>query len=188
MPTLGVLLILHTNYLYASHFNQGTRWYVAGIIFFCSFIVPSLCMGLLKLAGSIGSFQMHSKEERRLPLLITSISLMVTFYIFSTTAALNLPYLINGFLLGTATALVTAAICNYFFKISLHSIGWGGLIALICLLLPTSGRDLRPLLAVAIVMAGLTGSARLFLESHRPFQVYVGYLTGFLSVYLLLNI
>ncbi|MBK8663664.1 MAG: hypothetical protein IPN18_18460 [Ignavibacteriales bacterium] len=48
--------------------------------------------------------------------------------------------------------------------------------------------NLYLLILISIVIAGVVGSARLFLKAHTREQVYSGYLLGFLSQLIAFNI
>jgi membrane-associated phospholipid phosphatase len=61
-------------------------------------------------------------------------------------------------------------------------VGNGGLVALIAYLAFYLKVDLQFYLGVAVIMAGLTGTARIILKAHTPDEVYTGFLTGFAVV------
>ncbi len=46
--------------------------------------------------------------------------------------------------------------------------------------------DLQFYLGVAVVLAGLAGTARIILKAHTPDEVYTGFITGFSIVLLTL--
>ena len=68
---------------------------------------------------------------------------------------------------------------SYFWKISAHLVGWGGLVGLILILSLRFNTDLMLFLILAILSSGFIGFARLKLEAHNPLQVYSGFLLGF---------
>ncbi len=63
-------------------------------------------------------------------------------------------------------------------------IGAGGLVALIAFLAFSLQVDLQFYLGITVLLAGLTGTARIILKAHTPVQVYTGFLTGFSVVML----
>jgi len=67
---------------------------------------------------------------------------------------------------------------NYFWKISLHMLGMGGLTGVFLGFALRIGIDIFPFLAFLIFLSGLVGYARLKVNSHNPPQVYVGYIVG----------
>jgi membrane-associated phospholipid phosphatase len=65
-------------------------------------------------------------------------------------------------------------------------IGIGGLIGSLAGLTILLGIDYRTLIIVGLITAGCIGSSRLILGAHAPYQVYWGFLIGFLSEFCLL--
>jgi len=57
-------------------------------------------------------------------------------------------------------------------------IGIGGLIGLIAYLIFYLQVNLELYLALAILVAGMTGTARMMLDAHKPSEVYIGFLVG----------
>jgi membrane-associated phospholipid phosphatase len=79
-------------------------------------------------------------------------------------------------------------VINFWWKISLHSVGAGAIISLVIIL---SLKMLTPLewyLIPAIIAGGLVLSSRLRLNLHNPQQVWIGLSAGFfgLSLFMLL--
>jgi hypothetical protein len=92
--------------------------------------------------------------------------------------------LIFFMLAGAGIAAFVAFFVNIFTKISLHSLGAGGLVGLTLAMVRYSTYDLRIILVVILIITGLTGSARLVLKAHTPTQVFLGYFAGFLGQFL----
>jgi hypothetical protein len=90
--------------------------------------------------------------------------------------------------LGAAAALALAIIINLKWKISIHMIGIGALIGTFFGLSTFLLVDLRISIIVFLLIAGLLGSARLTLGSHKPSQIYAGLVLGFLCEYFILSI
>ena len=64
------------------------------------------------------------------------------------------------------------------YKISIHMVGAGGLVALIGFLAFYLKVDLQFYLGIAVVLAGLAGTARIFLKAHTPDEVYTGFFSN----------
>ena len=79
---------------------------------------------------------------------------------------------------------------NLWWKISAHSAGFGGIIALL-LFMQTDGVQAFNLIWITcavILLAGLVGSARLYLERHTLGQVAVGFLNGYFCVKIIITL
>lgn len=124
--------------------------------------------------------------KHRMAFLWIVILVIATFVLWSLyKGTFMLEY--KAVLLGLFVVYI-ATIITYFWKISLHMIGLGGLLAYILLLLFVRGlqyglpSEIDILLSSVILLSGIVGSARLYLCAHTPAQVYVGYIVGFLLV------
>jgi hypothetical protein len=75
--------------------------------------------------------------------------------------------------------ILGAAIITFFWKISVHSLGIGGIVGILLIIssmVPES--PVNYLLLAAILISGIVLSARLKLQAHTQAQVYVGFLLG----------
>ena len=174
MPTLAVFYLTWTN-----PFLFNNSWYLILITAINTFVFPVLATLLMRATGLIQSLELKTRNER----IAVFIAVMV-FYTWSVVLFYRLegyPETIGDIAFG-ATAGLTFAFLNIIFdnKISLHTIGVGGLaaIALFSAHIATHRTDWA--FALVIVVAGLIGSSRLILNAHTPRQVLHGYLTGFL--------
>jgi membrane-associated phospholipid phosphatase len=69
---------------------------------------------------------------------------------------------------------------TYYWKISMHMTGIGGLCGAFLLLGIVWPVDLRLILAGLFFIAGIVGSSRLVLQVHTPAQVAAGFIAGLL--------
>jgi hypothetical protein len=81
-----------------------------------------------------------------------------------------------GFFLGASLTLV----CNSFYKISLHAIGAGMLCGLTLGIFIYSGGWGIGLVLIAFFIAALIITARRLVSDHSPFELYSGFMLGFL--------
>ena len=84
-------------------------------------------------------------------------------------------------LLGASLSVFMSFFFNLFFKIRLHTVGVGNFIAIGLLLALSSGFNLEIPLMLIIIIAGLVGSARIYLKAHRSGEVYSGYMVGIMG-------
>jgi membrane-associated phospholipid phosphatase len=86
-------------------------------------------------------------------------------------------------------AVVSLTVITFFWKMSAHMIGLGGLLGVVLVLgskFPTF-EVVYPLLG-AIILCGLVASSRLLLQAHKPLEVYAGLLAGFMICWLGFNL
>jgi hypothetical protein len=82
------------------------------------------------------------------------------------------------FFLGIFLTTPIALVINNFFKISMHAIGVGGMLAFMIILSFVKSADMSAAVAIALLVAGLVCTARLVLSHHTNKDVYAGLLLG----------
>lgn len=141
--------------------------------------IPMITIFGLRLSGGLKSIHMAELKDRAIPFTITSIYYVLTVYFLSQVDELD-PILWEVLAVITA-AIIILTVVTFFWKMSAHMTGMGGLIAAVLVLglrFPTF-QPLYPLLG-SLLLAGLVGTVRLYLESHRPIEIYVGLIFGFI--------
>src|SRR5512133_94217 len=132
----------------------------------------------------ITSWSISERKERNIPLIIATVLYCTTSFII---LKFPIPLFLKSYIFASAFLSVIVTIINFWWKISLHSVGAGALIGLVLVL---SFKMLTPLdfyLIPAIIVGGLVLSSRLQLNMHSPGQVWIGLFTGFagLSLFML---
>lgn len=82
--------------------------------------------------------------------------------------------------------IVIAWILSFQWKVSIHMIGIGGLTGMLLGLSQVLNAGLTEVILASILISGFLGSARLILKAHNPNQVYVGFLIGFVTEWLVI--
>lgn len=185
LPVYCTLLILYTPTPYAGlpvTFNA----YMLGLVGIFGSLLPLIIIGAFILFGLVSDVSMPTRSERVLPLLATALSMgCAAGYVWSL-----LPSPVLGVILGESAVLFVAAVWSLFWKVSLHAMGAGGLLAVIWSVGAAYGQDCSAGAAVAFVWAGVTAWTRIHEKAHTPWQLLAGYVTGFVvmgvSMYLLL--
>jgi len=127
----------------------------------------------------ITSWTICERKERNIPLIISSVLYGATSFIIFR---FPIPVFLKSFIFASAFLSLMVTTINFWWKISLHSVGVGALIGLVLIL---SLKMLTPLdgyLISAIITGGLVLSSRLKLNLHNPQQVWVGLLSGFFGL------
>ncbi len=141
--------------------------------------IPMVTIFGLRLSGTLKSVHMADLKDRAIPFSVTSIYYTLTVYFLFQKEELD-PILWQVLWI-IALAIVVLTVVTFFWKMSAHMTGLGGLIAVVVVLglkFPTF-HPLYPLLG-SLVLTGLVGTVRLYLEAHKPIEIYVGLLFGFL--------
>jgi hypothetical protein len=138
---------------------------------------PLLAVLLMKGLGFVESIKLENPKDRIIPLIAT---MTFYFWIYLTMSNTNAPFLLKVLLLGSFWSVIAIFMINIFFKISMHTAGAGGAIAMIVALMLYSPVNMVLPLFITIVVAGIIGTARLILSAHSPSQVWLGYIVGFI--------
>jgi hypothetical protein len=156
-------------------------WFLSLIIIFTLGIPVSSVFILLKFKA-VDSIELNHRSERTIPLLIASSSYMALLYFLKPT---NIPPVFLYVLYSATFALLAGLLINMFYKISLHTLGWGALAATLASLSIHLGIPMLAFIVVSILLSGIVGYARLKQNAHNQTQVYVGYLAGVCIVLLI---
>lgn len=175
MPTLAMLLLLQQSAYFVMMLPESFRWSLLALIFGNTFLLPAILIWIMLKKGLISSMQIPERSERTYPFIITALSYIVTYFMLSN---IGLPPVYLLFVLGGAVLIVFAAIVNLFWKISVHMLGIGGLLGGFIGLMLIRQIYSPMLIVILIILGGLTGFARLKLNTHTEAQVYAGFLSG----------
>jgi membrane-associated phospholipid phosphatase len=145
--------------------------------------LPLLMMPLFIQFGVIKNLKMESNKERVLPLTFTLIPYFLSVYFL---VKLPIPFIISAFMLGASLTVASCLIITYWWKISIHLVGIGGLIGFLIAFSIRLYTDVLFFLLISILIAGLLASARLYTKAHKPLQVYLGFMLGFIIMLLVI--
>ena len=147
------------------------------VVFGTSFILPMLFLLVLKKFNVIESLTMEKREERFIPIFAVVIFLFATSRFFNGIPTLAL---YNFYLICNLILCVIVFWINFWWKISMHEIGWGAFTATLFILTTISSKIFLPYFITSIILSGIVGSARLYLKSHSDSQIYAGFAVGFI--------
>lgn len=185
MPVFGILFIFRLSIL--DVVSTGLQTAFTFIVLGINFIIPMLFIILLKHLGIIGDYGLNGQKERTIPYIISALCLGGTAWFMATRGA---PIWVPMFFTGGAVAALINALINLKWKISAHAAGIAGIIALLIRLEKDVAVEpqLFIWLLITIGVAGLLGTARIWLGRHTVWQVLAGYVVGFCSVFFIMFI
>jgi hypothetical protein len=178
MPTLVFGMILF-GVPEATSLPEEFKERIFFLIVLCTLVIPMITIIGLRLSGSVKSLHMPEVSDRRVPFMITSLYfLLTTWFLFQKTEIDPILWLAMAII--SFSVLVLTGI-SFFWKMSAHMTGVGGLLAVILALGNkfSNFEVLYPLLG-ALLLCGVVASSRLLLQAHRPMEIYAGLGAGFL--------
>ena len=180
MPVYGVILAFGLSILAFTGF--GVRLAFTGVVVAFNVAIPAMIVLLLKRIGIVKDVGLNNREERFIPYLVCILCLVGTAIFMKYKMA---PMWLVMFFYGGAAAGVVEVIVNKWWKISVHAAGVAGIVALLLHMLMEDycAPATEVWLIISVALAGLLGSARIWLGRHTLMQVLAGYAVGFCAVF-----
>lgn len=183
-----ILLMIINPYAFGiSSLGEGRSGLLIIIVFLQGALIPGIAISMMSTLGLIPSLTMEDRMGRIGPFIASGILYLWLFINFNRLP--EVPLVFKAAILGCIIALFTAFTINLFSKISLHTIGMGALVGMVIISMLYFGYNnfqigdksysLYSLLFFVVFLAGLVGSARMILLKHEPKDLYGGYLVGF---------
>ena len=164
------------------YISAGQLYAFSTTLLFMLFVLPLLFALLYWIYAKIVRQEFSEKQQRLALLFSTSVVYFFTSY---NLIAHNSYSLICAYILACGLLTALGFCITIFWKISLHAIGVGGFLALILQLSLHAHFFAYLLIPLAVTIAGLVLSARLYLQAHTPLQVVVGFAIGLGVVFFL---
>lgn len=182
MPSL-VFGLLFFGVPQATSLPEAFKVRIFYLIVCATLLIPVVLMLGLRWSGYVKSLHFEEKSDRRVPFILVTLFYVLTTYFLKEKTELD-PILWQG--MGVITAAVALlTVVTYFWKMSAHLTGIGGVLAVTGILgLYFPSVTVAYLLVATLVLGGGIASSRLYLDAHRPAEVYVGLLVGFVTCWI----
>jgi hypothetical protein len=179
MASYGCSLLLYgiPNTVYDFLTPAETKWRLVIIVFMFSFLFPLLNIYFLYRLKRVPNLMLSNRRDRTFPYLLTAVFYFGLAYLLMDV---NVWPSIKVFIFGAGLAIAITALINFRTKISAHMVGVGGLLGVIVSASYLIRFDMTPYYMLIILLAGLIGMSRMYLEEHTGAQIYSGFLLGFL--------
>ncbi|HOZ82368.1 MAG: hypothetical protein JNK36_02520 [Bacteroidia bacterium] len=181
IPTYLLLILFNSDTYLSYTLSPALQRIILSAVFVLTCLMPFLSSVLLLKKQGVQGLLMEDRQSRTIPYFFTLIYYVACYYFL-----LKLPVssVIKILILAAACCIALAFTINFFWKISIHLIGLGGMAgAFYVLSLLLSSEFILPFV-LSIILAGLTASARLMKNAHSPSQLYFGFIAGFVCEYI----
>jgi hypothetical protein len=182
MPVYGMAIILSAPTLYG-YLPFAVKKLIILIMLVNNVLLPLSLLPFFIHMNIISSWTVSERKERNIPLAITTLLYCTTSYIFFR---FPVPVFLKSFIYASAFLSLVVTMINFRWKISLHSVGAGALMALVIILSIKMYTPLVWCLISSVIAGGLVLSSRLKLNYHNPYQVWFGFFTGFTGLILIM--
>ncbi|MDA7762849.1 phosphatase PAP2 family protein [Crocinitomicaceae bacterium] len=144
-------------------------------------LAPGISFLLMFRRKLISTIEMDERTERVVPLLIVFSYCVILFLLFFLKAPEGvLPKYIYAIPFSGALLSLIFFFINYWTKISLHAAGGGMITGYLCAFSAQQLHFNYLIILSSFLISGLIMSARLALNKHTPFQVYLGWIIAFI--------
>ena len=181
MPTYAIFLLFAFSPLFSDSMSMYQKIQIVPLVIIFTLLLPIFSVLTLKEFNIVTSIYMENREERRWPLLFTIIWYYLLFFFLDS---INIEYIVIQLLFGAMLILLLAIIVSNFWKISLHMLGVGGVLGAFLAIQTLFGGNIF-LIITLLFCAGLVGFARVNEDAHTLKQVYLGFLVGFCTEFLI---
>lgn len=177
IPAYGIGLLGVSSFFYG--YSPVLKGVILGLSFFLAVFLPVLWYFVLRKLNIITTSQASSRHERKWAYLFT-LSAYAVVACLSLYFGLKLYYV--QLWIGAFFALMVVYIVNFFWKISAHATGMGGLLGSVIFLSFLFYKMPLFLIIVLSLCSGWVMWARLELEAHTPAQLIAGFALGIFSM------
>lgn len=144
-------------------------------------VMPLLTFFYLRRKEVFTSMFLEKTNERKIGILILFLFHLITYLLWRK---LNLPASFLSLFFGILLSLAAVFFITSYFKISLHTLAFGGIVGALLGLFRAHGFLDYPILSIALLGLGIIASSRLILNAHTAKEVNFGALLGILILYI----
>lgn len=183
IPSIGILILFNSGSILEFLPFQAKK-IILLVVFVSTTILPLTFVPFFVFQKIIKNVHMENNRERLVPFFVTSVLYFFCYYLLIRLGA---PQTITKFILVATATVLVLFLLSFKWKISAHMIGIGGLTGALILVSFQLRINLEYFIIPAIVLSGILGYSRLKLGMHKPYQIYVGWLTGlFIAIIILM--
>ena len=177
-PILMPIIVLYisinnVDYFFLIFHNYSNALYIIVLTF--TMVLPLISAILFVKLGRVESLEMRKRKERRGPLFISILIMIIGFPIFYSIAKLS-PHL-SAVYISSIILLFFSFLITIRWKISLHMMGIGGATGTFIALNYIFG-GIYYFIFLFFALSGLLAFSRLDQKAHNESQVYVGFVLG----------
>lgn len=182
MPLMGTAIYFYITPRFLEQELVTANLFAIGIV---TIIIPFVIFFLLRNLGQVETIFLHKVEERKFPLMIQCILLLLIIkVVFNPYDNPELYYFFIGILFSSFTALIMVL---FKVKVSLHQIGVSGILLFLIGLSAHFKVNLLMTISFFLFANGWVASSRLQAEAHSYPELIMGVVIGALPQLILFN-
>ena len=174
LPTVGLIALFTLSYL--SQMPWPYKLQVLITVYLFTILLPTVLIHFYRRYQGWTLIQLGSKERRMVPYVISILCYFACVYWMDCH---HIPHFMSNIVTAALSIQIVCALINVWWKISTHTAAIGGVAGALFVFGEYFGFNPVWWLCVVLVLAGLLGSARMFLRQHTLAQVLAGFAVGF---------
>lgn len=183
IPLLVTYYLVFVHHSYFAGYGEKAKTWVLIRVGLNMVFFPLLTVFLLKGVGFIESIFLRKPKDRIIPYMASGIFFFWMYLVFRNQE--EIPKILTSFTFGVFMASSLALLANIFFKISMHAIGCGGMLALMLVILSTNATSPFALpFMIVILITGVVCTSRLIVSDHTQKDIYMGLLFGAMAQFI----
>lgn len=175
LPWVGWFLIFRHHLVLRTSLTTETYWYLLGVFAVTFLFIPLAVSMFLMRSRKVKVLENANNNQRQ------QILAFSAFYFGSMGFTLGNLFFVDFmkfYLWGITFSAAVAALLYFKWRVSLHTMAWGGLCATTYFLQNHASKYLSILFIILLILAGIVGYSRLKLQAHKPLEIYLGYAVG----------
>lgn len=178
LPLYGLFLIFNINSVFSS-IPVGVRLYCYLVTFATVILIPLLSVFVFKKLKLISSYGLEDKQERIYPITVAILFSFLGLYLLGRVPYTNI---VRHFFLLLIIVLAGFSTISIRWKMSMHMMAIGAMCGFLVVFGLKYTIYARTIFVVMLLLSGILGGCRLYLEKYNPAQVYAGFLFGLVLV------
>lgn len=178
---IGVMMAAYLLFIHPTYFigySERAKIMKLLIVINNNVFFPMVVVALLRGLRFNKSFLLKTQKERIVPYIASITFFFWSYYVFKNQT--GTPAVLVGMCRGMFLSAAASLLLNNYFKISMHGVGIGGLMGLITLSVIDGSQYNGSAFIAALLIAGITITARKIASDHSWFDLIGGFSVGFL--------
>jgi len=179
MPLFTMFLLRHFDVFLSN--RTDVFIYLTLIIVIITFATGASII-LMRKRGLISDLDIRNRSERFTPFIIVLGYYVIAYILTLELTGIVIPVLYRSLMLGLVVSILTGLIVTMRFKLSMHLLAIGGVLASVIYVgIINETSDVNWISSI-VIASGLLAWSRLELKAHTLKEVYVGFSVGFLCM------
>jgi membrane-associated phospholipid phosphatase len=173
LPLVGLIALFTFSYLKLLPIEY--RLLVIAMVYFFTILLPTFLIHLYRRLQGWSLLELGQKRRRIVPYTISIFCYAVCLWVLQS---LHIYHFVSSIVFGALVVQIVCAIINIWWKISTHTAAIGGVAGALFVFAEIFGFNPVWWFCLVFFLAGLLGSARMYLRQHTLPQVVAGFGIG----------